>query len=196
MFEMEDTALPGVHVISLPRYEDARGTFSKVIHIPSFRLQKLRTDFVEQFLTVSRKNVLRGMHFQMPPHDHAKLVTCASGRILDVVVDLRPGDSFGKHLSIELGGGVNRAVYLPSGCAHGFLALTDDAVTLYNVTSVHAPPSDAGVHWRSIGFDWPVSDPVTSSRDEQLPPLGAFASPFAAHESNLVDPSRTAHDGI
>ena len=179
MFELEATELRGVHVLHLPRFTDSRGAFVKLVHEDWLQEMGLRTDFAEQFFTISQKNVLRGMHCQLPPHDHAKLVTCIAGEILDVVVDLRRDEpTFGHSIARTLKAETGRAIYIPRGCAHGFLALSNDAITHYNVTSVHAPASDTGVHWQSIGFAWPVAVPLVSARDKALPPLDKFSSPF------------------
>jgi dTDP-4-dehydrorhamnose 3,5-epimerase len=179
VFKLESTGLPGVHVLHLPRFTDSRGAFVKLVHASGFSKLDLRTDFSEQFFTVSQKNVLRGMHCQLPPHDHAKLVTCVAGEILDVVVDLRrSGPTFGHSIAVTLNAEHGRAIYIPPGCAHGFLTLSNEAITHYNVTSVHAPASDTGVHWQSVGFAWPVAAPLVSERDKALPPLGRFSSPF------------------
>jgi dTDP-4-dehydrorhamnose 3,5-epimerase len=179
MLQLNETALPGVYALKLPRFTDQRGSFVKLVHEDMFKAAGLRVDFAEQFVTVSKSNVVRGMHFQLPPHDHVKLVSCVYGRILDVVLDLRRGlPSFGHCISLSLDADAGSAVYIPPGCAHGFLAQSPEAVTHYNVTSMHVPAYDAGVHWRSIGFEWPVDDPVISARDQALPAFASFNSPF------------------
>jgi len=179
MLKIESTALDGVHILTLPHYTDIRGSFVKVFHQGDFTEQGLATNFSEQFVTVSQKNVLRGMHFQMPPHEHVKLVTCVAGEILDVILDLRRDQpTYGKSITVKLDATQGLAIYIPKGCAHGFLTISPDALTLYNVTSVHAPSSDSGLHWQSIGLDWPVGDPIISDRDKSLPSLHDFKSPF------------------
>lgn len=179
MLRVEATALEGVCLLHLPNSTDVRGNFVKIVHVPDFEMLGLQSDFQEQFFSTSRKNVLRGMHCQMPPHEHAKLVACVSGEILDVVVNLRRGTpDYGRHMALKLHAGEARALYIPPGFAHGFLTLSDEAVTYYNVTSVHHPQSDTGLHWRSFGFDWPVEAPIISERDMNLPSLAQFSSPF------------------
>ena len=179
MIGLETTAVPGVLIINLPQQFDHRGAFVKTIQEPVFNRYGMRTDFMEQFLTTSKRNVLRGMHCQLPPHDHAKFVSCVYGRILDVVVDLRVnGPSFGACISAVLDASSARGIYIPPGCAHGFVTLSDEAITLYNVTSLYAPGSDSGVHWRTINFSWPVIDPIISERDQNLISLQEFQSPF------------------
>jgi len=118
------------------------------------------------------------MHFQLPPSQHAKLVTCISGRVLDVVVDLRLDSStYGCSASVELSSEHPSALYIPEGLAHGFLAL-EESILHYKTTSAHDPERDRGILWSSIGFPWPVSDPILSDRDALFPALAAFASPF------------------
>jgi len=139
----------------------------------------MEVDFREQYYSISKKNVLRGMHFQLPPHDHYKLVTCVEGRILDVVVDLRRSSpTFGQHLCVELSGVRADSIYIPSGLAHGFLVLSRRALVLYNVSSLYAPLHDTGIRWDSAGIQWPVVAPQVSERDAVLPPLAAFETPF------------------
>ncbi len=158
--------------------EDHRGAFIKTFHADAFSKLGLPVDWKEEFYSTSRKDVLRGMHFQLPPHDHDKLVYCIRGRVLDVLLDLRRGGDFGKTASVELSAGNRRLLFIPKGIAHGFLALEDDCVMVYKTTTVHAPTHDAGVHWRSFGFDWPIRDPIISVRDEGFPQFNEFASPF------------------
>lgn len=113
------------------------------------------------------------MHLQLPPKAHDKLVWCVNGAALDVVVDLR-ADDFGAVASFELRPETGGAVFVPMGCAHGFLALEEDTVVVYAVTTEHVPELDAGVRWDSIGFSWPHSDPILSDRDGLLPRLEDF----------------------
>ena len=171
--------LPGCYAVDVSSSEDARGRFVKVFHASSFAAHGLATDFAEEFYTVSRYGVLRGMHVQLPPHAHAKLVHCMSGTILDVLLDLRVGSpTFGQHRAFELTGARPRALYIAPGVAHGFHTVSEEATVLYNVTSVHAPASDAGVRWDSFGMTWPSASPILSVRDRALPGLAEFASPF------------------
>lgn len=179
MFELKQTSIPGCVEIIPPQPTDLRGRFVKVLHRDQFSALGLETDFPEQYFTVSRKNVLRGMHFQLPPHDHSKLVYCVSGEVLDVVLDLRRGSpSFGKAMSVRLTSDPTNLLYLPRGLAHGFLTLSAEATMVYHVGSVHAPTHDSGVRWDSFGFDWPAGSRIISDRDLNLPSFTEFASPF------------------
>lgn len=174
-----DAGLPGCYDIALRAGEDARGRFAKTFHAPSFAAAGLATDFVEAFHTMSRRGVLRGMHLQLPPHAHAKLVSCVAGEVFDVLLDLRVGSpSYGAHRVFELRDDEPRAIYVAPGVAHGFYAVSDRAVVTYMVTTVHAPAHDAGVRWDSIGVQWPGAEPALSPRDRDLPAFADFESPF------------------
>ena len=119
------------------------------------------------------------MHFQLPPHDHAKLVFCLSGRVLDVNLDLRRASpSYGQAYATELDGRIAGGVYIPRGFAHGFLALEGNATLHYLVETAHAPSHDTGLHWDSFGFAWPIRAPLLSSRDAALPGWADFETPF------------------
>lgn len=162
----------------LPR-SDNRGLFVKTFVTSAFAAHGLETNFCETFYTISNDRVLRGMHFQVPPHDHAKLVYCVSGRVLDVALDMRVGSpSYGQHEALELDSSLCNAVYLPSGIAHGFAVLDAPAVMAYHVTSEHFNSADAGVRWDSFGATWPSCLPLLSTRDIGLPDFQQFASPF------------------
>lgn len=178
--QITSTPIPGCLVLHPAVHRDARGWLVKSFHRPEFARLGLPTDFAEGFHTVSGAGVLRGLHLQLPPHDHVKLVGCPAGAVLDVVVDLRrdsPG--YGRHHLIPLRADEGIQVLVPAGLAHGFLVVEGPAVVTYRTTTVHAPEADAGIHWASAGIDWPLSmPPVTSARDEALPRLADFDSPF------------------
>lgn len=147
---------------------DERGYFFKPFHFDTFKEAGLETDFKEHFLSFSVKDVIRGMHFQLFPYDHAKLVSVVKGAILDVAVDIRFGSpTFGQCFHLELLEGVGYSLYMGSGFAHGFLALKESIVS-YMVTSVHNKENDTGIHWNSFGFDWEVKSPIVSKRDQSF----------------------------
>lgn len=174
------SALPGCLELEAPAAHDARGSFLKSFAAASFAAAGLAPAWAETYVTQSRRGVVRGMHCQLPPHDHDKLVTCLAGSVLDVVLDLRRGSpGFGCAAAFTLHAGDGRSIWVPRGCAHGFCALADGATLLYHVTSAHAPAHDGGVRWDSFGFAWPFAAPVLSARDAALPPLEGFDSPFA-----------------
>lgn len=174
----------GLKTLDMKVFRDARGVFVKPFHEGLFRELGLETDFKEDFYSVSAKGVLRGLHFQTPPEDHSKLVYCSRGSVLDVALDLRVGSpSYGETFSIELNDTNGKAVFIPKGFAHGFVALTDDATVHYKVSTVHAPANDSGILFSSIGFDWSkalgsLKTPTVSERDRGFQKLADFKSPF------------------
>lgn len=172
--------LYGVHLLQPKIFKDHRGDFIKTYH--SYIFEDLGISFTpqEEFISTSHKGVLRGMHFQMPPHDHAKLVYCISGRVLDVLLDLRrESPTYGQTASAELSGKNHHQFYMPKGIAHGFLSLEDNSVMVYKSSSVHSPEHDTGITWDSFGFKWPEKEKIiTSERDQMFLPLSQFKSPF------------------
>jgi len=117
--------------------------------------------------------------FRRRQKHHTKLVTCLTGEIFDVVLDIREGSpTFGKWETFTLNDINRETIYLPPGVAHGFYTLSEGATVLYNVTSVHSPVHDLGILWSSSGIDWPDTVPTVSSRDRELPALDDFTSPF------------------
>lgn len=180
--DIQETGLPGCVALRTRILDDPRGWFAKTFHEPTFEVLGLRTDWREEFCSLSHRGILRGMHFQTPPAGHAKLVYCLAGEVMDVVLDLRRGSpTYGEYRVFNLSPAQGVGLYIPTGCAHGFLSLTDNSLMIYKVTSVHAPSHDAGVRWDSFGFDWPIAVPLLSDRDQRHPPLADFDSPFTFH---------------
>jgi len=187
---MEAVALeiPGCYLLRLPRFPDARGEFRKLLHAPTLAGLGLEAAYAESYVSVSHRGVLRGMHFQAPPSDYAKLVTCLTGRVRDGLLDLRRGSpTFMQSLSLLLDGDTPQAVYVPRGVAHGFAAHRDHTALLYYTSSVHDAERDCGVHPATTGIDWwageaGIGEPLMSPRDAALPPLKDFNSPFAYTE--------------
>lgn len=176
--EFRELHIQGVFEVDLFHASDHRGSFTKTFHRDRFSESGLEADFAESFFSVNRKGVIRGMHFQTPPHHHAKLVYATSGRILDVVLDLRKDSpTFGQSASVEISLENHRGVYMPKGVAHGFCCLTD-ATMVYLTSTVHNPESDSGVRWDSFGFDWPEINPIMSERDRNFPLFTEINSPF------------------
>lgn len=179
MKEFTETILPGVFEINLFHATDRRGTFVKPYHKDTLETHGLVSEFRESFYSTNKKGVIRGMHFQYPPHEHAKIVYCTSGKLIDVILDLRKGSpTFGKWAHVELSGDNYKAVYLPVGVAHGFCALEDNTTMVYLTSTVHTPVSDAGVLYNSFEYPWPVENPVLSERDLAFPALANLNTPF------------------
>jgi len=179
MFELIATAIPGCHEIRTRRLDDSRGRFVKIFNREAFATVGLATDFAEEYYSVSHRGVIRGLHFQTPPMDHAKLVYCVAGRVQDAVVDLRVGSpGQGRHLVVELSAEAGNMLYIPSGLAHGFCVLSESATLVYKVTSVYSPDHDAGIQWDSAGIPWAERKPILSGRDRSHPALADYSSPF------------------
>jgi len=178
MLDIESTFLNDLYLLQNTRFEDERGTFVKTFHADFFEKKRMQTDFKESYYSVSRKNVLRGMHFQLSPHDHAKLVYVTAGEILDVVVDIRKkSSSFGQYFTIVLSAERANSLYIGKGFAHGFLTLSDSATVVYQTTSTYHAEFDCGIRWDSFGFDWnDVPELIMSERDRDFPTLDVFGN--------------------
>lgn len=175
------TTIPGCHARPLQHACDERGDFLKLYQrsVVVALGADLDVDVAEVFVSVSRRGVVRGLHFQVPPHDHTKTVVCLAGRAFDAVVDLRVGSpAFGRCVTFELDAARPVALHIPRGCAHGFQALTDGTSMAYLVSSEHSPAHDLGIRWDGAGIAWPLPDPVVSVRDAAFPALDELESPF------------------
>jgi dTDP-4-dehydrorhamnose 3,5-epimerase len=172
-----------VHVTAGPallpafRATDSRGAFSKPY---SYDKDNAPFPIRELFWSSSKKGVIRGMHFQLPPAQAAKLIWVSLGNIVDVAVDLRRGPTYGAVHEFALSADEGAAVLIPVGFAHGFQALSEGAIVNYAQEHEYAPASDAGINWRSIDFAWPLAVSETSPRDDALPALDAFESPWTS----------------
>lgn len=187
VFQVRPTHLPGCVELLPPHQEDPRGGFVKVFHRDAFAALGLETDFPEEYYSLSRRGVIRGLHFQVPPAEHAKLVFCTQGRVQDVAVDLRAGSpTYGQHAVVELSAQAANLLYIPPGLAHGFCVLSDWATLVYKVSSQYSPDHDAGILWNSAGIDWAVDEPVLSARDQAHPGLGDFLTPFGSNPGEGV----------
>ena len=169
-------SIAGVRVIVPPAASfDTRGDFVKVPTVDGFQP-------VETFCTISRKNVIRGMHFQTPPHAHAKLIACITGKVADVLVDLRrTSETYLCHSVMVLDAQSPKFVFIPWGIAHGFRSLREDTTMLYQTNTAHTPAHDTGIRWDSFGHDWRcwgTVEPVLSARDREFPTLHGYHSPF------------------
>lgn len=164
---IKPTYIDGIFEVENKKFEDQRGLFVKTFQAEMFEENGLQSDFKESFYSVSKKNVLRGMHYQLPPHDHAKLAYVTSGEILDVALDVRKcSPTFGKCFSTKLSSENAKSLYMAKGFAHGFLTLSESATVVYLTSTVHTPGSDAGIKWDSFGCVWGVENPIISDRDK------------------------------
>jgi dTDP-4-dehydrorhamnose 3,5-epimerase len=192
MFVLNNTAISGCYEIQTQIHHDNRGHFVKVFQEDDFFKLGLETNFSEEYYSCSRKGVIRGMHFQTPPADHIKMVYCVQGEAFDVVLDIRIGSpTYGQTATFELSAEKGNCIYIPSGLAHGFCALSELTIMVYKVNSVYSPASDTGILWRSIGVHWPINDPIISIRDAGFQILSDFKSPggfkFEAQRALKID---------
>lgn len=160
------TEFQDIFVLEYASYKDNRGEFVKTIHEETFVESGLEWKFSESFYSVSDKNVIRGMHFQKPPAEHAKLVYVITGAIIDVVLDIRQNSlTFGQTFSVELSAENRKGIYIGKGFAHGFLALEKDTTVEYHTTTSQDKEAEGGIRFDSFGFNWPVENPILSIRD-------------------------------
>lgn len=178
--QVRESVVPGCVEVLPAVHRDERGTFAKPFHASTFAALGMATEWKELFFSASARGVIRGLHFQVPPAAHAKLVCCVAGEAFDVVVDLRAGSpAYGGFATFHLRAEAMNAAFAPEGTAHGFAALTDGAVVAYAVSSEHAPACDTGLRWDSVpGIPWPFDTPTVSERDAALPRLDTFDTPF------------------
>ena len=171
----EKTNIEGVYIIDNFNAADNRGLFVKTFNGNYFENNILDFKIRESYYSVSKKNVIRGMHFQLPPHDHEKLVYVPKGSILDVVVDLRKkSKTYKNFFSVKLSEKNNKSIFIPKGLAHGFKSLKNDTITVYNVTNEYNPNLDMGVRFDSFGFQWRISRPIISKRDSEFLTIDDF----------------------
>lgn len=178
----EETIIPGCVVVHPERHEDERGHFARLWDGVLFAAHGLNPDVVQCSASFNkRKGTLRGMHYQLPPHDEAKLVRCTAGALFDVCLDLRPDSpAYKQWVGIELTAGNGRALYVPEGCAHGFLTRTDATEVFYMITAPYAPTAARGVRWDdpAFGIAWPDAVTTIHPRDAAYPDFLRQADAF------------------
>lgn len=179
MFDLKPSSLAGCFEVQPKVFSDERGRFIKIFHEQAFAEQGLETGFAEEYYSLSHKNVIRGLHFQLPPMDHVKMVYCVAGEVLDVVVDLRVGSpTYGQHALFELSADKANSIYIPKGMAHGFCVRSEQAIMVYKVSTVYSPTHDAGISWDSVAIPWPIGEAIISARDRGFQTFEKFESPF------------------
>ena len=174
--------IEGLLLIEAPFFPDERGFFFESFRADEWAKVGL-PPLLQDNLSRSKKNTLRGLHYQIPPKAIGKLVRCARGRIFDAVVDLRRASpTYGKSAAIELDDSGNRMFWVPAGFAHGFCALSEIADVTYKVTGYWSKDVDAGIRWNdpALGIKWPISaaEAIVTPKDAALPLLSAANNPF------------------
>jgi len=189
-----ETPLRGVFMVDPQPQRDDRGFFARTWCAREFAAQGLSTQFVQCSVSFNdAAGTLRGLHYQSSPHAEAKLVRCTRGAIYDVVVDLRPhSPTLSRWFAVELTARDLRMLYLPPGCAHGFLTLADDSEVSYQMSQAYQPCASRGVRWNdpALGIRWPRSVRVISDRDATLPLLDEACAAEAAGRSHALEAPR------
>ena len=180
--EVKQYPLAGL-VEFVPRlFADDRGVFFETFSARLMAQAGADAEWVQDNQSVSKKGVLRGLHFQRPPHAQAKLVRVGQGRALDVAVDLRRASpTYGRHQLVELSAERGNLLYIPIGFAHGFMALEEHTIFLYKCSDYYAPGAEGGLRWddAALRIDWGTEvAPLVSGKDEELPWFRDFDSPF------------------
>lgn len=171
------TAIPDVMVIEPKVFGDARGFFFESFNQQAFnQATGTHHQFVQDNHSRSTKGVLRGLHYQLPPHAQGKLVRVARGAVWDVAVDIRPeSPTFGQWVGVELTEDNHRQLWIPPGLAHGFVVLSDSADFLYKATDYYHPASERGIAWNDpqLAIAWPgeIGDWLLSEKDQRWPGL-------------------------
>jgi dTDP-4-dehydrorhamnose 3,5-epimerase len=167
------TPLLGAFVIDLEKLEDERGFFARSWCQREFGAQGLDSRLVQCNVSFNlRRGTLRGMHYQVKPFEEAKLIRCTTGSIHDVVVDIRPGSrTFGQHFGLVLSSDNRRMLFVPEGCAHGFLTLSDNTEVFYQMSQFYSGEHARGFRWNDplFAIDWPSAVEVISLRDQTYP---------------------------
>jgi dTDP-4-dehydrorhamnose 3,5-epimerase len=167
----EELALPGVIRISPKRFADERGYFEELYKAEVFAAHGLRTDFVQDNLSFSRKGVVRGLHYQLHPYAQAKFVRVLQGRVIDVIADVRPDSpTFGQYLQVELSADSGQQLLVPEGYAHGFEAM-EDTLFIYKCSAHYNKAAEGGIRYDdpTLGIGWHTQAPIVSEKDLQLP---------------------------
>ena len=181
--EIIDTEIEGLKILKPRVFTDSRGYFFESYSKKLFDREVAEVDFVQDNESRSSLGVIRGLHFQRPPHAQAKLVRCVKGRVLDVALDIRKGSpSYGRHVAVELSEDNHLQFFIPHGFAHGFAVLSEYAVFQYKCDDYYHPESEGGILLfdEDLGIDWHLylNNAIISEKDHTHPLLKNFDSPF------------------
>ena len=181
---VDPSRIPAVNIFEAPTFPDERGVLLQSWIGSNLAARGIPHEFKQAIQTVSKRGVVRGLHFQWDPA-MGKLVRCLHGGIIDVVVDIRPrSPTFGNHAAIELTWRNHRIIWVPPGFAHGTFALEDDTIVLYECTAEHGPGREGGIRWNdpALGIAWPGIPTIVSEKDRVAPTLAEWlADPRAQH---------------
>ena len=186
--EVKKTDIEGVVILEPRLFEDERGYFFEAFSEREFAEKVRECHFVQENEAYSTYGVVRGLHFQRPPHAQSKLVRVVKGRVLDVVVDIRKGSpTFGKHIAVELSAENHRQLFIPRGFAHGYSVLSEEALLEYKCDNYYAPASEGAILWNdpALGIDWqiPSESVILSDKDLKNPALAECEALFDYNEA-------------
>lgn len=176
-FTFKSLTIADVILVEPKVFPDERGFFCETFKASDFAKANLPTNFVQDNFSFSKKNVVRGLHYQKNPNAQGKLVSVVKGSVWDVAVDIRPeSTTFKKWVAAELNDQNHFMLYIPPGFAHGFIALTEHVHLMYKCTNEYAQQADAGIRWNDpeIAISWPISNPIVSEKDTALPYIKDF----------------------
>lgn len=179
--KIETTSIAGLILFTPDVFADERGEFLETYSRARYREAGIEFEFVQDNLSVSKKGVLRGLHYQAPPFAQGKLVQVIAGCVLDVAVDIRFGSpTFGRHVMVGLSADNHQQFWIPPGFAHGFVALEENTLFAYKCTNVYSREHDRGVRWNdpALSIDWNISDPTVSEKDRKHPLLADIPQDF------------------
>ena len=178
----EKIDMEGLKIFNHETFRDNRGYFMELYN--ELRLNNAiheEVSFVQDNISNSHKNVVRGLHFQAPPFAQGKLVKVLKGKILDVVVDIRKESrTYGKHIKIELSEQNHTQIWIPEGFAHGFIALEDNTLLSYKCTNYYSKEHEMALLWNDpdLNIEWDIENPIVSDKDLKAPAFKTFKSPF------------------
>ncbi len=183
IMEVIKTAIEGVYIIEPKVFGDARGYFFESFSEREFQEKVGDIHFVQDNESMSKRGVMRGLHFQRPSYAQSKLVRCVKGEVIDVAVDIRKGSpTYGQHVAVLLTEDNHRQFFIPQGFAHGFAVLSESAVFQYKCDNFYHPEADGGISIldESLGIDWGLTmeEALLSEKDTKHPKLAEFDSPF------------------
>lgn len=180
-FEFIPQSVPAVILVVPKIYGDERGFFMESYQKDAFASGGITADFTQDNHSRSTKGVLRGLHFQRPPHAQGKLLRCIRGEIFDVAVDIRrESATFGKWVGVVLNEENKQMLYIPEGFAHGFAVLSETADVQYKATDIYHPELEGGLRWDDpeIGIIWPITNPLLSAKDGAWEGIGSLEKIF------------------
>lgn len=173
-FIFKKTEIPGIILIQTDIYKDDRGFFMETYKSSIFKENGINEEFLQDSQSHSKKDVLRGLHYQTGAFAQGKLVQCVWGEIFDVAADIRPrSPTFGKWVSAILSDKNHDQLYIPAGFAHGFCVVSEEADIIYRMTQEYSPGNERGILWNdpTLNISWPISSPILSIKDSNNPKL-------------------------